>query len=77
MPSNQRDFLINELSFILHNNYFSYDGSIYHQERGAAMGTRVEPSYANIFIGCVEREYIMSNHPFRSKIVIFKRYIDD
>lgn len=77
IPEAQREFLLNALSFILHNNYFTYDGSIYHRERGTAMGTSVAPSSANLFIGCFEKEYIVSNHPFRSKILLFKRYIDD
>lgn len=41
------------------------------------MGTRVAPSYANLFIGHFEETYIYSNPPFKEKIHLYKRYIDD
>lgn len=77
IPPIQRDFLMKGLELILYNNYFNYDGAIYHQEKGTAMGTQMAPSYANLFMGIFEKIFIMADHPFRSKIVVYKRYIDD
>lgn len=70
-------FLIHSVSFILMNNFFEYDGAIYHQIRGTAMGTHMAPFYTNLFMGIFESNLITSNNPFTSKIHIYKRYIDD
>lgn len=41
------------------------------------MGTRFAPSYANLYMGRYEDQYILSNHPWATSIVFYKRYIDD
>lgn len=41
------------------------------------MGTRVVPSYANIFMGKFEKRFITSNQKFSLKIMVNKRFIDD
>lgn len=41
------------------------------------MGTTMAPAYANLFMGQFEDLYMVSEHPYRSKIVLYKRYIDD
>ena len=33
---------------------FSFDGRYFQQINGVAMGTKVEPSYANLFVGFIE-----------------------
>lgn len=65
------------VSFILNNNYFEYAGAVYHQTKGTAMGTRMAPSYTNLFMGSVESKFLTSSHPFSSKVKLFKRFIDD
>lgn len=42
--------------------------------KGSAMGTRMAPSYANLFMGKFEQTFIMAGNPFVS---IVKLYIDD
>lgn len=75
----QRSFLADSLNFILENNYFQYEDSIYWQRKGTAMGTRVAPSFANIFMGAFEDThiYIYNNNTLREKCGIYKRFIDD
>lgn len=77
IPEAKKQFLVDSVAFILNNNYFEYDGSVYHQIKGTAMGTRIAPSYANHFMGIFESKFITSNNPFLSKIHIYRRYIDD
>lgn len=77
IPTSQREFLLSSPKFILYNNYFLYNGTIYHQEKGTAMGTRMASSYANLFMGLFEKEHITSDHQFLPNFVLYKRYIDD
>lgn len=77
MPVKQKLFLLDAVRFILTNNFFTYDGAIYHQEKGTAMGTRMAPSYANLFMGSFESKFITSNNPYVQNIIIYKRFIDD
>ena len=50
-----------ELLLILNN--FSFDGEHYQQISGVATGTKMEPSYANLFVGYVEQQ-IFKQDPF-------------
>ncbi len=36
-------------------NNFSFDGEHYQQISGVAMGTKMGPNYANLFVGFVEK----------------------
>ena len=47
---------------------------MYHQVQGTAMGTKMAPSYANIFMAELE-EKLLSNYP--KKPLLWLRYIDD
>ena len=40
--------------FILKNNFFTFNGNFFHQIKGTAMGTKMAPSYANIFMHKLE-----------------------
>ena len=55
-------------------NHFSFDGLHYLQKHGTAMGTRMTPSYTNIFMGKLERDLLQRSplQPF-----VWWRYIDD
>uniref|UniRef100_A0A8C5M1L9 Reverse transcriptase domain-containing protein n=1 Tax=Leptobrachium leishanense TaxID=445787 RepID=A0A8C5M1L9_9ANUR len=71
-------FIEELLAFILKHNYFIFDRKFYHQIQGTAMGTTCAPTYANIYLGVWEKQYVFSDqNPFRHKILLWKRYIDD
>ena len=67
-------FLITLTNFILLNNYFSFEGKVYHQIQGTAMGTRMAPSYANLFMGRLEESFLASQN---LKPLAWFRFIDD
>jgi hypothetical protein len=60
--------------FVLKNNYFEFDGDIYCQNSGTAMGTKFAPPYACIFMDMVETEFLKQQSV---KPSIWLRYIDD
>ena len=70
------DQLIRLLELILKVNNFQFNGENYLQIEGTAMGTPVAPTYANMFMGNLEKR-ILSH----ANSIIFqrswKRYIDD
>ena len=39
---------------VLEQNYFQFADRMYHQIQGTAMGTKMAPSYANIFMAELE-----------------------
>ena len=49
-------------------------GKFYKQLQGTAMGTKLAPAYANIFMGKLEHN-ILSHAPLKPSL--YKRYIDD
>ena len=62
--------------FVLENNYFHFDNILYKQLFGTAMGTRMAPPYANLFLGKLEEEHIL-NKKFKNNIKFYKRFLDD
>ena len=62
------------LGIVLEHNYFQFADKMYHQVQGTAMGTKMAPSYANIFMAELE-EKLLDNYP--TKPLVWKRYIDD
>ena len=62
------------LGIVLEQNYFQFADKMYHQVQGTAMGTKMAPSYANIFMAELE-ERLLDNYPI--KPLLWKRYIDD
>jgi hypothetical protein len=46
------------LTLVLKNNNFTFDGNHYLQINGTAMGTKMAPSYANIFMGDLEERLL-------------------
>ena len=59
---------------VLTSNYFKFLGQSYLQKSGTAMGTKMAPSYANIFMGQFEKKMLAS---FPHKPLVYFRYIDD
>jgi hypothetical protein len=62
------------LEAVLKKNNFEFNSKHYLQMGGTAMGTRLAPSYANIFMGWLEQKYL-STSPV--KPLVYRRYIDD
>ncbi|CAN2387690.1 Reverse transcriptase (RNA-dependent DNA polymerase), partial [Pristimantis euphronides] len=60
--------------FILTHNYFSFDKEIYLQLTGTAMGSKMAPQYANLFMAKLKRDFLAS---CTTKPLAYFRYIDD
>jgi len=75
LPSNEITSAIVKLSrFVLEHNYFIFDDKLFLQKKGTAMGTKMAPQYANIFMADLE-EAILRNCNF--KPLLYLRYLDD
>ena len=72
------EFLIKLLRLVLTNNIFEFNREFWLQLLGTAMGTRVAPTYANIFMNRLEKA-MLQHCPEHLKHLIFswKRFIDD
>ena len=69
-------YIIELLELVLTNNHFEFNGEFYHQLSGTAMGTKLAPSYANLFMTKFEDEYIyIYTYPLQPQL--WKRFIDD
>jgi len=71
-PSN--DHILRMLEYVLKKNNFDFDGKHYLQTGGTAMGTRLAPSFANIFMSYFEDNFVYNHH---LQPTIWLRYIDD
>lgn len=66
--------LIELLIFVLKNNIFSFNQEFFIQLHGIAMGTKLAPSLATLFLPIIEDEYINTS---TIKPSPWCRYIDD
>ena len=66
--------LVKLLTLVLKCNNFEFNGQHYLQVQGTAMGTKMAPAYANMFMGRLEKQLLMSMtmRPFS-----WLRFIDD
>ena len=69
-PAQIADLLI----FVLRSTYFQYNGSIYEQKDGAAMGSPVSAVIANLYMENFEEQEITTSF-YEPRI--WKRYVDD
>ena len=69
-----KSYVIELLELVLTNNHFEFNGEFYHQLSGTAMGTKLAPSYANLFMTKFEDKYIYT-YPLHPQL--WKRFIDD
>ena len=71
-------YLIKLLKIVMECNIFKFNNEYWIQLLGTSMGTRVAPTYANLFMGKLEKE-ILLNCPQHLKQYIhtWKRFIDD
>ena len=71
-PSNSN--IIRMLEHVLYMNNFDFNSRHYLQVGGTAMGTRVAPSFANIFMAEFENKWVYTYH---TQPLVWFRYIDD
>ena len=64
------------LSFAVKDNHFLFNGVLYDQIDGVAMGSPLGPTLANIFMCSLEQRYL-SNCPSQFKPLLYRRYVDD
>jgi len=62
------------LNIVLKHNYFQFADRMYHQVQGTAMGTKMAPAYANIFMAELEEKLLENS---TTDPYLWKRYIDD
>ena len=62
------------LTFVLRSSYFQYNGSIYEQKDGAAMGSPVSAVIANLYMESFEEQAITTSS-YEPRI--WKRYVND
>ena len=62
------------VKYVLQNNLFQFNGRIYHQVCGIAMGTTMAPALASIVVAHYEENYFESLH---QQPLLWRRYIDD
>ena len=72
-PSSETLHRLAELVLTL--NCFPFGDDYYKQIKGVAMGTKMGPSYANLFVGFIENKFFSNHHG--PKPDLYKRYIDD
>ena len=64
------------LGFVLRATYFSYNGSFYEQQEGAAMGSPVSAVIANLYMEVFEEQALQSCDP-QLRPRVWKRYVND
>ena len=69
------DYLIECLNLVLKGNIFLFNEEYFIQKIGTAMGTKCAPSYACIFMGQIEEEFLKKWKGTQPEL--WKRYIDD
>ena len=56
-PSSETLLRLALAELVLTLNCFSFGGNFYKQTNGLAMGTKMEPSYANFFTGFIKHQF--------------------
>ena len=62
------------LELVLTTNNFEFDDKDFLQVGGTAMGTKLAPSFANLFMGDFEEKFV---YTYRLQPFLWKRFIDD
>nr|XP_054774674.1 uncharacterized protein LOC129282841 [Lytechinus pictus] len=68
------DDLASLSEFILKHNYIKFDDEYFLQKKGTAMGTKMAPAYANIFMAILEEDFLSNS---QLQPTLYLRYIDD
>jgi len=66
--------LMRLLETVLTKNNFDFNGKHYLQVGGTAMGTKLAPSFANLFMANFEEKHV---YPYPTKASLWLRFIDD
>ena len=72
LPHNS--YIIELLELVLTSKHFEFNGKHYHQMSGTAMGTKLAPSYTNLFMAKFEEKYVCT-YPLQPKL--WKKFIGD
>ena len=64
LPHNS--YISQPLEAVLTDNHFEFNGKHYHQVSGTEMDTKLEPSYANLFMTKFEETYVYT-YPLQPK----------
>ena len=72
--NSKAEFIGSIARLVLTSNYFTFNGKIYLQKQGTAMGTRMAPNYAIIFMHSIE-ERILKGAEYQPQKWL--RFIDD
>ncbi|KAJ1137394.1 hypothetical protein NDU88_003801 [Pleurodeles waltl] len=71
-------FILDLAHLALTRNYFKFEESFFLQTQGTSMGSTFAPSLACLYVNNFERLVVLNNNnPYRDKIKLWKRYIDD
>ena len=73
-PSISTESLVSLGKLILDSNVFEFNGKVYKQKLGTAIGKKFAPAYANLFMSSLEEDVLNS---CEVKPWIWYRYIDD
>ena len=66
------------MGHILHNNIFEFNEHHFAQVKGTAMGTRMAPAYAGLFMARLEEDFLSAqDEETHRSLVLWKRFIDD
>ena len=68
------DSLVELAECVLKNNHFEHNGQFFRQKRGTAIGTKMAPQYAIVFMAELEEKLLGS---YELKPEVWWRYIDD
>ena len=75
MPPHVATFLTKT---ILKHNHVEFNGLTYRQIQGVAMGTKCAPTFANIFMGSIEEDFLeLIQNQGNPMPTVWIRYIDD
>jgi len=67
--------LVDLLTLVLKCNIFEFNGDHYLQVQGTAMGTKMSPSYASIFMDYLEKKQLLMLVPLKPHMWL--RFTDD
>ena len=72
-------FIVDLLKKVLQGNVFEFNSKLWQQKIGTAMGTRIAPTYACLFMGWLEQQILQSwsEQKIGPLPHLWKRYIDD
>ena len=59
---------------VLKNNYFEFNGEVFQQTSGTAIGSKFAPPYACIFMDKIEKDFLQTQ---KYQPLVWLRYIDD